>query len=647
MKKIFLYIGFFFLPIVLFSQTIIWELTSQTLVGNVNIVYVTSGGNIFAGTLLQGVYFSSDKGRNWIQRNNGLTNQNVFAFLEYGNDIFCGTLGGIFKTTDQGNSWEQMNNGLTDTYINTLDITRDRKLLAGTLYSGLFISTDFGNSWTQMQNEFASKSVNCILTKSDGFVFVGTTTGLYRATQNFDFWGKIDADFKTNNNINTIALDSSGHLYAGTNNGMIYKSTNNGVNWTKIFEIIGSSIYKIVVSPNNSIFATTWGNGILRSKDNGQNWELVNDGLFNPYITSMVYLPTRELFASSWGNGVFYGIEYLISTYVEGEYCAGLEIEVRYEVDQTFANDNFFIAQLSDNSGKFTNPVEIGRINSTTSGIISARIPPNSLSGILYRVRVISTNPFIIGADNRKNLRIFRRLNPSISGPASACSGNVKTYSSEVKPGVESHWSISNGEFVSIDDSNMVVSVKWLAEGIGRLKLVQRLVSGGCDDSTVIIVQVHPVPPKPMITRKGYVLYSSSKTGNQWFLFVNPIPGATADSIEVDTPGLYYVQVTNEFGCVSEMSDPFDFYYNSIENSINDVFEIFPLPATDNLSVNSQAQIFKFKILDILGNIIIEKDFSSPIYNLEVDLIKVPVGSYYILLFTNKGPLFKKFIIVK
>lgn len=647
MRKIFLYIGIFFLPKIVFSQTIIWELTSPTLVGNVNVVYLTSEGNLFAGALMQGVYFSSDKGRNWVQRNNGLTNQNVFAFLEYGKDIFCGTLGGIFKTTDQGNSWEQMNNGLTDAYINALAVTSDRKLLAGTLYSGLFISTDFGNSWSQMQNDFSSKSINCILTNSEGFVFVGTTSGLYRATQNFDFWGKMDADFKTNNNINTIALDSSGNLYAGTNNGMIYKSTNNGVNWTKVFEITGSSIYKIVVSPNNSIFATTWGNGILRSKDNGQTWELVNDGLFNPYITSMVYLPTRELFASSWGNGVFYGIEYVISTYAEGEYCSGSEIDIRYEVDQTFADDNFFIAQLSDYSGKFTNPIEIGRINSTTSGIINSRIPPNSPSGVLYRVRVISTNPRIIGADNRKNLKIFRGLNPSISGPASACSGDLKTYSSQVKPGVESFWSVSNGEIVSIDDTNMVVKVKWLSEGIGRLKLVQRLISGGCNDSTVIIVQVHPVPPKPVITRKGYVLYSSSKTGNQWFLFDNPIPEATADSILVDTPGLYYVQVTNEFGCVSERSDPFDFYYNSVENSINDAFEIFPIPAYDKLFVSSQVQIFKYKILDILGNIIIEQDFSNPIYNFELDLIKVPVGSYYVSFFTNDGLLFKKFIIVK
>ncbi|MGQ9819612.1 MAG: two-component regulator propeller domain-containing protein [Candidatus Kapaibacteriales bacterium] len=647
MKSFFFSIGFLIFPISIFSQTIVWELTSQTLVGNVNVVYVTTEGELFAGTLIQGVYFSSDGGRNWLQRNNGLTDQNVFAFLEYERDIFCGSLGGIFKTTDKGNSWVPMSNGLTDTYINTLAITKDRKFLAGTLYSGLFISTDYGNSWNQMQNDFSSKSVNCILAKSDGFIFVGTTSGLYRATQRFDFWSKVDADFKTNNNINTIALDSSGNLYAGTNNGMIYKSTNNGVNWTKVFEITGSPIYKIIVSPRNSIFATTWGNGILRSKDNGQNWEFVNDGLFNPYITSMVYLPTRELFASSWGNGVFYGKEYVISTYAEGEYCAGAEIRVRYEVDQTFANDNFFIAQLSDNSGKFTNPVEIGRVNSTTSGIISARIPQNSPSGISYRVRVFSTNPSIIGADNRKNLRIFRGLNPSISGPALACTGDVQTYSSQVKIGVISFWSVSNGEILMVDDTNMIVKVKWLNEGIGRLKLVQKLVSGGCDDSTEIVVQIYPTPPKPLITRKGYVLYSSSKTGNQWFLFDTPIQGATADSLEVDTPGLYYVQVTNEYGCVSEMSDPFDFYYNVVGNTQIDAFKIFPLPANERLFVSSTVQIYRVQILDILGNKTLEENFINPIFVLDLDVNNIPIGSYYLSIFTKEGHIHKKFLIIR
>lgn len=650
MKSLILILAFFLNPLFVLSQTIVWDLTSQTLVGNVNVVYATTDGKLFAGTLQQGIYFSSNNGENWVQKNNGLADLNVFSFLEVGSNIFCGTLGGIYKSSNLGDNWELTNNGLTDTYINTLAITKDNKLLAGTLYSGLFISNDFGASWTQMQNNFSNKSVNCILSKSDGFVFVGTTSGLYRSTYLFDFWGKVDTDFKSNNNINTLAQDSSGNLYAGTNNGMIFKSTNNGVNWTKVFEISGSSIYRIVVSSNNSIFVATWGSGILRSIDEGLNWEYVNDGLFNPYITSILYLPSRFLFASSWGNGVFIGKEFEISTFAEGEYCAGAEILVKYQVTQTFEQDNVFIAQLSDNYGKFVNPIEIGRINSNTSGTINARIPQNASSGILYRVRVVSTNPFFIGADNRKNIKVFRGLNPSISGPASVCNGDVKVYSTPVKPGVISQWFVTNGEIISIDDSNMTVTIKWLSEGIGRIKLRQSLAVGGCDDSTSILIQIHPVPPKPNITRNGYVLFSSSKTGNQWYFFDKPIDGANSDSLVVDTPGLYYVQVTSENGCVSELSDPFDFYYYSVENSLDNGFELFPSPVRDKLILASQNPFKKIEIFNFLGKRVLSVDCSINTFRTEIDLSQFPEGLYNISVSTFstfKGILIKKFVILR
>lgn len=632
----------------LFSQALVWESTSQNLTGNTNFVYYTSRGELFAGTFNDGVYYSNDKGKTWVQKNNGLANQQVFAIAEHKDTLYLGTLYGVYKSTNNGNTWVAKNNGLTDMYINALAITRDKRILAGTLYSGLFISTDFGDSWAQMQNDFSNKSVNCILAKSDGFVFVGTTSGLYRATLLFDFWGKVDADFQKNTNINTIALDSNGILYAGTNNGFVYKSMNNGVNWMKVFEVPGAQIFRIAVSGRNHIFVATYGNGIYRSVDGGGSWEEVNDGLFNPYVTSVICLSSPELFASTWGNGVFYGKEFVISTHVEGEFCTGNQIQVNYEVTQQFADNNYFIAQLSDKSGKFDSPIELGRIQSRTSGTIIGIIPNNIQTGILYRVRVVSTNPSMIGSDNRKNIKIYKGLNSTISGKGAVCVGAVERYSTPIKPGVTNVWSINNGEIISINDSTMTVEVKWNQEGKGILYLFQRLQNGSCEDSTKIIVDVYPNPPKPVITRQGYVLYSSSKNGNQWFLFGKPIEGATADSLPVQEPGLYSVRVTNEYGCVSEMSDEYNFYYNSADEYKDTRIKIFPIPASNYLQINTTTDIYLIRLCDILGNIVNEiHPKETSVGSIIIDVSRLTAGSYILYAWHKDGIEIKKVIIIK
>ncbi|MCX7908451.1 MAG: T9SS type A sorting domain-containing protein [Ignavibacteria bacterium] len=621
----------------------IWQTTDPALSGNVNLVHLGPNGWLYAGSFNSGVFVSSDKGKTWVTRNTGLTNLQVFAFLNVADTIFIGTLAGVYKSTNLGNTWEASNEGLFDTYINTLAITRDRKLLVGTLYNGLFISTNFGRSWSQMQNEFKNRSVNCILAKKDGFVLVGTTSGLYRATQMFDFWGKVDADFKNNTNINTIAVDSNGIIYAGTNNGYIYKSTNNGVNWTQVYQATNLSIYRIVVSPNNVVYAATYGKGILRSKDAGITWEEINDGLFNPYATGIVALPTREFFASTWGNGVFYGKEYEISTFVEGEYCTGNEITIDYFVTSQFNSDNYFIAQLSDNNGSFTNPTEIGRIQSTTSGKINGRIPNNVSTGILYRIRVVSTSPAMVGADNRKNLRIYKGLNPVISGKASVCENDIETYSSPVKIGVTTNWFVTNGEILRIDTANNSITVQWKTAGDGFVKIHQVLENGKCSDSGKINVKINPKPSKPTITRKGYTLYSSSKSGNQWFLFDQPIPNATSDSLNVSTPGLYYVQVTNEFGCKSEMSDPFDFYYNSVETKDSEI-SIYPNPSATQIFVKSNEQFQMIRIKDNFGRTLIELNYDKFSITNSIDISGLPNGAYYIEIINTKKIVTLRFI---
>ncbi len=66
---------------------------------------------------------------------------------------------------------------------------------------------------------------------------------------------------------------------------------------------------------------------------------------------------------------------------------------------------NVFTAQLSNASGSFASPINIGTVpTSANSTTIAGSIPPGQLAGTGYRIRVISSLPPIIGTDNGANI---------------------------------------------------------------------------------------------------------------------------------------------------------------------------------------------------------------------------------------------------
>ncbi|MEO8147796.1 MAG: T9SS type A sorting domain-containing protein [Bacteroidia bacterium] len=86
-------------------------------------------------------------------------------------------------------------------------------------------------------------------------------------------------------------------------------------------------------------------------------------------------------------------------------FCQGAAISVPYTVCGGFIPGNIFTAQLSDITGSFGSPVNIGSITSVNSGTISATIPLGiSPTGTGYRIRVISSTPLVTGAINSNGI---------------------------------------------------------------------------------------------------------------------------------------------------------------------------------------------------------------------------------------------------
>lgn len=91
--------------------------------------------------------------------------------------------------------------------------------------------------------------------------------------------------------------------------------------------------------------------------------------------------------------------------------CAGSGIAVVFDAKGYVDGANMFTAQLSDASGSFASPVNIGTLTGTASGTISAIIPSGTPYGTGYRIRVISSNPLFTGPDNGVNIKITTQLN--------------------------------------------------------------------------------------------------------------------------------------------------------------------------------------------------------------------------------------------
>jgi len=105
----------------------------------------------------------------------------------------------------------------------------------------------------------------------------------------------------------------------------------------------------------------------------------------------------------------------------------GTSISVPFTVSGgSFGTANVFTAQLSDASGSFATPTNLGTLTAVTSGTITGSIPASvSTTGTGYRVRVVGSTPATNGTDNGTDLSVTNYQSNEIpSATATALPGN-------------------------------------------------------------------------------------------------------------------------------------------------------------------------------------------------------------------------------
>ena len=104
----------------------------------------------------------------------------------------------------------------------------------------------------------------------------------------------------------------------------------------------------------------------------------------------------------------------------------GAPVNVPFTVGTgTFYANNVWTAQLSDATGSFANPTNIGTLAGTTAGTIAAIVPSGAAPGTGYRIRVVGSQPSSIGTDNGTNITLSTPLSaPDLTAAVGATVDN-------------------------------------------------------------------------------------------------------------------------------------------------------------------------------------------------------------------------------
>jgi photosystem II stability/assembly factor-like uncharacterized protein len=227
---------------------------------------IVNGSSIFAGTD-GGVFRSTDNGTSWTRTCSGITKVWISALSAEGDIIYAGTeKDGVFFSTDNGSVWNQIAAGLTCDRIHSLAVSGDA-VFAGTDSMGVFRLSTNSSNWTPVGKGTIQDGPILDITVVGTSIFAESSTDVFRSTNNGEQWTTIKANLPTG--AGTAFVSAGGKIFAGGQDGM-YCSDDNGASWSGC-GLSGKTI-KSLAAVDNAIFAGTYLNGVFKSVDNGKNW---------------------------------------------------------------------------------------------------------------------------------------------------------------------------------------------------------------------------------------------------------------------------------------------------------------------------------------------------------------------------------------
>jgi photosystem II stability/assembly factor-like uncharacterized protein len=224
-------------------------------------------GELYAGLSKYGVITSSDNGSTWELHNNGLNMggpRSSYTILATGPHILKGTFeSGIYLSTDKGKTWKPSNRGIPldlnmNRMVSVTQLVKNDKTVYALTDLGVRYSTDNGKEWNKPRHEGIERLgyMLSLAVKGDTlYAGVGTSgKGVYYSVDNGENWVKAGLEQEEPY---VLYVDPDGHLFAGTKDGEVYRSTNSGRSWVAFIKGLpeNDGIYALYTTPDGKLLA--------------------------------------------------------------------------------------------------------------------------------------------------------------------------------------------------------------------------------------------------------------------------------------------------------------------------------------------------------------------------------------------------------
>ncbi|MEP7165677.1 MAG: T9SS type A sorting domain-containing protein [Ferruginibacter sp.] len=548
--------------------------------GNPNTMYAGTGEPSYAQTYGWGGYGtfkSTDAGANWTQMNTGMGNKVVLDLLinpANTQELVAATNDGIYKSINGGTSWSVAMSS-AGSWIQQVLRQSAGMILVAVGGKRFYRSTDFGNTWstTDLDPAFSSTFANgrvAVAASNSNIVYAGWVNNTFSNANNISLYYSTDGGVSFTkkyaftdpvklisydgvsstgygwaNFILTISKTDPNTIYSGGH--LIFKSTNNGVNWTlktpNWYCCIHTDIRQLIYDPNNiSRFLASTDGGVFASTDDAVSWAQVSNGLScNQYMSmGQSNLDPNFVVGGLQDNGIIYNNE-------DGNYhtYTGGDLYDHMTCDYT----NSYNVYTRNSGGKVFNPYD-------RSAVANLNLPGDITSG----------------AANRQSF-FLSPIDPTIAfgwGTNVWRSSNVNSY--DLSTGTSSvSWTQISSFAVSILDVKISPASNNVVYALGNNATVYKSVNAtsvspgftpialpaGASTSIEGSLTVSALNPNVLYASANNTVYRSCNAGATWTNYTaTGLPAINFDKLFVDpyssiegvylvtTLGIYYRDLT-------------------------------------------------------------------------------------------------------